>query len=428
MKKLLFLLMLMTVVLLFAACSGFSDTTTGLVQPQTSVSDAAKDTAETVVTTPETAPETAPETVSSLALSIDGQPLADYTIVYADSLYDPEVLSPFTTEHDFFRLIAEDLAKRLYAKTGVLLPCVRDTEIAVGKWEILVGPTNRSESDPLDALDVFKTYVKLSGKKLVVGAGYDSTPYTGNKRQSYCYASTYHAWDAVEDYLDKTMAEGISSLSLTADSDFSVKVDLIAVACIGDSITEGAGSTARDFHAYPAVLGRILWQDHLVVNLGNSGKTMRDDLGMHYRGTTQHAALRRYAPMYDYAFLMLGTNDSYYDRTWPASSDEKYLTSADNLVKELTFNNTAVEVIVMNCPMYYGTNGSGSAKVRALQAKLPSRFEAMGIKSSFFDMYTFTKEKVGAVNFPDQLHPNDTGHAMMAEELSTLLLQRDDGT
>ncbi len=388
----------------------------------------APETTEPAATTTVTAAPEEQTPVTSLALTVEGNDIADYTIVYADSLYDKAVLRQFTTEHDFFKLIAEDIAGKIYAQTGVQLSVVRDSSAEERELEILVGPTNRSESDPLDEMDVFKTYVKPVGSKLVVGAGYDSTVYTGNLRKSYCYASTYHAWDAVEAYLNQVMAEGIAALDLPKDADFSTTVDLITVACIGDSITEGAGSTARDYHSYPAVLGRILWKDHLIVNVGNSGKTMRDDLALHYRGTTQHAALRRYAPMYDYAFLMLGTNDSYYDRSWPASSDEKYLTSAENLVKDLTKNNDRVQVIVMNCPMYYGTNGSGSAKVRALQNLLPARLEALGVQSSFFDMYTFTKEKVGSANFPDQLHPNDTGHSLMAEELSTVLEQLEDGS
>ncbi len=409
MKKLLFTLILLSVAVLFGACSDTPETTTAASESQqTTVSD--------------------PTPVTAIELAINGNDLADYKIVYADSVYDKSVLRQFTTEHDFFKLIAEDIAARIQKQTGVQLSVVRDTKTDMSELEILVGPTNRSESDPLDEMDVLKTYVKTVGNKLVVGAGYDSTVYTGNLRKSYCYASTYHAWDAVEAYLNTVMAEGIAALDLPKDADFSTTVDLITVACIGDSITEGAGSTARDYHSYPAVLGRILWKDHLIVNVGNSGKTMRDDLALHYRGTTQHAALRRYAPMYDYAFLMLGTNDSYYDRSWPASSDEKYLTSAENLVKDLTVNNEKVQVIVMNCPMYYGTNGSGSAKVRALQNLLPARFEALGVKSSFFDMYTFTKEQVGSANFPDQLHPNDTGHSLMAEKLSTVLEQLVAGT
>lgn len=413
MKKLVFTVLLLTVFVLFGACTNTPQTTTAAGQTdQTTGAD----------------PAIEPTPVTAIDLSINGNDLADYKIVYADSRYDSKVLPYFTTEHDFFRLIAEDIAERIQAQTGVQLSVVRDAETEAGALEILVGPTNRPESDSLDEMDIYKTCVKVADSKLIVGAGYDSTPYTGNKRESYCYASTYHAWDAVEDYLAKTMAEGIAVLDLSPDADFSATVDLITVACIGDSITEGAGSMERDFHAYPAVLGRILWKDHLVINLGNSGKTMRDDLGNHYRGTTQHAALKRYAPKFDYALVMLGTNDSYFDRSWPDSSDQKYLTSADNLVKDITAQNDDVVVVVMNCPKYFGTNGSGSSRVRALQNQLPQRFEAMGIKTSFFDMYSFTEEKVGKGNFPDQLHPNDTGHALMAEELSGVLQKLEDGS
>lgn len=425
MKKLLLLLILLTALVSLFSCAAQSDVTTSALNSESvALTTALPPTAEPTVSSTKPTAEKPP--VTKIGITLEDKPLSAYTIVYADSLYSPSVLEAFSTEHDFFKLIAEDIKARIAEKTGAVLSVVRDSESDPAMYEILVGPTNREESDALDTMDVFKTCVKLVGTKLVVGAGYVSTPYTGNKRESYCYASTYHAWDSVERALVERMAAGIDSFTFDANTDFSTKVDLITVACIGDSITEGAGSTARDFHAYPAVLGRILWQDYLIVNLGNSGKTMRDDLASHYRGTVPHAAMRRYAPMYDYALLMLGTNDSYYDRSWPASSDEKFLSSAERLVEELTFNNDRVEVVVMNCPMYYGTSGSGSEKVRTLQALLPARFEAMGVKSRFFDMYTFTKEEVGKANFPDQLHPNDRGHILMAEKLSTLLTAWED--
>ncbi|MBQ7324214.1 MAG: SGNH/GDSL hydrolase family protein [Clostridia bacterium] len=413
MKKRIIALLLLAVSVVLGACTSTPETTTAGSQTNH---------------TTELTPPTESDPVTKIRLTINGNDLSAYKIVYADSVYDKSVLPQFTTEHDFFKLIADDLAKRIHKQTGVQLPVVRDTETDESEQEILVGPTNRSESDRLDEMDIYKTCVKVKNSKLIVGAGYDSTAYTGNKRESYCYASTYHSWDAVEADLAKKMAEGIAAFDFSSETDYSTTVDLITVACIGDSITEGAGSTQRDFHAYPAVLGRILWKDHLVINLGNSGKTMRDDLGNHYRGTTQHAALKRYAQKFDYALVMLGTNDSYFDRSWPDASDNKYLTSADNLVKDITARNEDVVVVVMNCPKYFGTNGSGSPRVRMLQNQLPKRFEAMGIKTSFYDMYSFTEEKVGKSNFPDQLHPNDTGHALMAQELSGVLQKLEEGS
>lgn len=379
-------------------------------------------------TTTATTRPPAPEAITSIALTIGGNDLADYTIVYAKSPYDTRTARSFTTEHDFYKLIAYDIANRICAQTGVVLPVKKDSTTDESDLEILVGPTNRAESAPLDKMDVYKTYARVVGSKLVIGGGYNSTSYTGNLKTSYCFASTYHAWDEVETYLADVMAAGVSAVDLPEGSDLSAKVDLITVACVGDSITEGYLASDWNLHSYPAVLQRILWKDHLIVNLGNSGRTMREDLANRYQGTTQHTALRRHAAKFDYALIMLGTNDSYFDRAWPASSDELYLTSADRLVKDITDKNRDVQVVVMNCPVYYGNEGSGSPRVRALQNTLPERFTKQGVNATFFDMHKFTADKVGRANFPDLLHPNDKGYAIMAEGGSEMLLSLEAGT
>lgn len=415
MKKLLFLILGMTLFLSTAACQS------GIGTDSSSVAS---------VTSARMGETEADEDAKSLTLTVTvgGTELSEYAIVYADSVYDQKLLSCFNTEHDFFKLIADDVAEKIRQRTGITLPVVRDTATDETDREILIGPTNRSASDPIDSLDVYQTCVKRVGTKVVVGAGYISTPYTGGLRESYCFASTYHAWDAVDAYLQEQAAAGTETWDWSAEDDFSATVDLITVACIGDSITEGAGSTARDFTAYPAVLGRILWQDHLIINVGNSGKTMRDDLALCYRGTTQHAAVRRYAPLYDYALIMLGTNDSYYDGNWTATDDQRYLTSAENLVADLTKNNDRLQIVIMNCPVYYGTNGSGSRQVRDLQSLLPARLTDAGYSATFFDMYTFTAENLGRENFPDELHPGDTGYQIMAAKLAEVLAALEDGT
>ena len=378
-----------------------------------------------------TAPTTPPPQVAlpdTMDVTINGNDLSGYTIVYAESPFDARTARSFTTEYDFYKLIAQDLAQRISAQTGVVLPVKKDVSTEESELEILVGPTNRAESDPIDELDVYKTYTKVVGSKLVVGGGYDSTVYTGNLKTSYCFASTYHAWDEVEAYFTQCMTENVWTVDIPDGSDFSGRVDLITVACVGDSITEGYLASDWNLHSYPAVLQRILWQDHLIINLGNSGRTMRDDLGNHYRGTTQHSSMRRNAGKFDYALIMLGTNDSYFDRAWPATSDELYLTSADALVKDITDKNKDVQVVVMNCPVYYGNEGSGSPRVRALQNTLPERLTKQGVNATFFDMHKFTADKVGRANFPDLLHPNDKGYAIMGEGVSELILALDAGT
>lgn len=45
--------------------------------------------------------------------------------------------------------------------------------------------------------------------------------------------------------------------------------------------------------------------------------------------------------------------------------------------------------------------------------------KAKGYPTAFFDMYSVTKE-LGAY-FPDNLHPNELGHTLIAQELAKAL-------
>ncbi len=383
--------------------------------------------AATTTTAATDAPQ--PPAVTSVELTVNGNDLAGYTIVYAPSPFEARMAMQFTTEYDFYKLIAKDIAERIYAQTGVMLPVTKDTA-AESELEILVGPTNRTESAPInDQLDVYKTYVKVAGSKLVVGGGYDSSEYTADQRSSHCFASTYHAWDRVEAYLSDSMAAGTTAVDLPADADFSATVDLITVACVGDSITEGDGSEVWSVHSYPAVLERILWKDHLIINVGKCGKTMLEDHERHYRnGCVQYTAMTRYAAKFDYVLFMLGTNDFIQYPNWPAENDEKFLTSADNLVEDITKKNKDVEFVIMNSAVYYGTSGASADHVRDLQSQLPARLEAKGLTAYFFDMYDYTAKNVGQANFKDSTHPNNKGYAIIAAGVAEMLTEVEAGT
>src|SRR5436190_18515449 len=78
------------------------------------------------------------------------------------------------------------------------------------------------------------------------------------------------------------------------------------VACIGDSITHGAGATGPN--KYPSWLGHLLGGAYQVGNFGVSGSTMMMGPGASYWKTTTFADSKAFAP--NIVVIMLGTNDS----------------------------------------------------------------------------------------------------------------------
>ncbi len=407
------LLSLFLFVILAAAC-GDSPTTSEDTREQSDSQSAG-------TTAPDTTPEPALPT-----LTLNGVDLSEYTLVYATHPYGSQTQNLFT-EYDFYQQIAEHIAEEITEQFGVELPIVQDAQAEESAYEILVGPTNRSESDIFDKMNVYQCTVVQNGTRLVVGGGYNSTALTGNLKASYCYASTYHAWDFVKEYVANE-AKTNSRVNLADGFTLEKTCDLKTVACIGDSITEGDGSSDWSLNAYPAALQRLLWQDCLVLNYGCCGRTMRDDLGNRYKGTAQYAAAVRYAKNFDLALIMLGTNDSGMDTVWTSEDDASFYDSALGLAERLTRSNEDLKLIIMSCPAYYGNGNSGSAHVRNLQADLISRLTDAGYDTEYYNMHKFTAEELGSQRFPDGLHPDNQGYYRMAEGLAEAIPSMLDGT
>lgn len=88
----------------------------------------------------------------------------------------------------------------------------------------------------------------------------------------------------------------------------SAEAQVIKVACIGDSITEGAGVDTPTVNAYPVVLGRLLGTNYQTRNFGVSGRTLlrRGDFPFWNEAAFRNAT--NYAP--NIVTIKLGTNDS----------------------------------------------------------------------------------------------------------------------
>jgi putative membrane-bound dehydrogenase-like protein len=80
------------------------------------------------------------------------------------------------------------------------------------------------------------------------------------------------------------------------------------IACVGDSITFGAGVAARERLNYPAQLGHLLGESYEVKNFGVNGSTMLNKGDKPYSKQKAYTASLAYQP--DIVIIKLGTNDS----------------------------------------------------------------------------------------------------------------------
>src|SRR5271154_1376674 len=102
---------------------------------------------------------------------------------------------------------------------------------------------------------------------------------------------------------------------------------IIRVACVGDSITYGAGIPNRESNSYPAQLSRLLGAGYDVRNFGVSGATMLEKGDVPYLHRGEYTNALDFTP--DIAVIMLGSNDSkHHDATCPASVSENWTNKA----------------------------------------------------------------------------------------------------
>ena len=367
-----------------------------------------EETTPTVTTEPAPTGPVGPMDEKYDSITIGGVALSEYTIVYAPDAYaDAKAKYPNSFiygETHYEKLIAEELAKVFKSMIGVDVKVVPDTEVETAN-EILIGHTNRQESTKQSNRNLYLSNLAVKGNKLVLEG-----------------ASSAAQYDAMERLFAYFQSQGTKDVVVPAGYVSAGDADVITVACIGDSITQGVGASDQTYCSYPAILQRILWKDYIVINYGNSGKTMREDLADAYVKTSTYSSLKNKAKNVDIALIMLGTNDSNRDQTWNDNSSAEFEKGYKNLLNMLKKANPDMHYVMMNCPVYGGNQQFGNATVRDLQKQLTTQWIQEGWNLSFFDMHTYSKDVITLRYFPDALHPGDKGYSMMANGIANKIL------
>ena len=101
----------------------------------------------------------------------------------------------------------------------------------------------------------------------------------------------------------------ISLLSVLILSSFSnLDAKTIKIACVGNSITQGAAIKNMQRDSYPAVLGQMLGEGYEVRNYGYSGRTLMMSGDRPWMKETKFQEALAFCP--DIVTIKLGTNDT----------------------------------------------------------------------------------------------------------------------
>jgi len=193
--------------------------------------------------------------------------------------------------------------------------------------------------------------------------------------------------------------------------------DKIRVACVGNSITFGAGVENRDKNSYPVKLGGLLGDEYEVHNFGVSGATLLKKGDRPYWNESAFKNATDLAP--NIVIIKLGTNDTK-PQNWKSSAD--YPADLSAMIDHFAQLASKPKVYVcLPVPVHrdlFGIRGSVlNDELLPMLKEVTQRKEVPVI-----DLYSALLEV--PEHFPDGVHPNAAGAELMAKAVHKALTEK----
>lgn len=185
----------------------------------------------------------------------------------------------------------------------------------------------------------------------------------------------------------------------------------IKVACIGNSITFGAGIPNRDKDSYPAVLGQMLGNNYTVRNFGVNARTMLNKGDHPYMNEPAFQEALAFQP--NIVTIKLGTNDTK-PQNWKYNKEFK-----KDLMKMIkSFQNLPSRPKIYLCypAKAYISEWGGINDSIITQSVIPYIQEvSQKMQTEIIDLHTSTSGM--KADFPDNIHPNEKGATVLAKTI-----------
>ncbi|MCH2059027.1 MAG: GDSL-type esterase/lipase family protein [Verrucomicrobiales bacterium] len=188
----------------------------------------------------------------------------------------------------------------------------------------------------------------------------------------------------------------------------------IRVACVGDSITFGAGIRDRQNKSYPAQLSVMLGDSHVVKNFGNSGSTLLKKGDKPYWKQREFAAAVAFEP--HVVIIKLGTNDTK-PQNWKHGSD--FASDYKDMITTFRSLKSKPQVYVCLPVPVFKTRWGITDKIINENVIPATKAIAKQTGAKLIDLNTPLKGKAALV--PDSVHPNAGGARIMAETIAQIL-------
>ena len=199
------------------------------------------------------------------------------------------------------------------------------------------------------------------------------------------------------------------------------------VACVGDSITYGYMASSASA-SYPSVLQKLFGSAVHVGNYGHSATTLLSTGDLPYQNQSEYTAATSFASgagataVVD-VIIMLGTNDSksYNWMSGTSTRAAQYVTDLTAMVDHFTLLSTHPLVYLAYPPRAFANTYGISGTIIHDQI-IPLISQVAAAKNlPVIDVDTPTASH--SELFPDGVHPNDTGYALVAQVMHDGLLR-----
>ena len=207
-------------------------------------------------------------------------------------------------------------------------------------------------------------------------------------------------------------------LTLLSVSLFSVNAfsDTIRIACVGDSITYGAGIKDRKNMNYPVQLGKMLGPKYEVKNFGNSGSTMLKKGDKPFWKQREYKAALDFNP--NIVVIKLGTNDTK-PQNWKHSAE--YSDDYKSMISAFAKLSSKPKIyICLPVPVVKTRWGITDAIVNKDIIPALKKLSAQ-TNCGIIDLNSPFKGKHQLI--PDHVHPNAAGATIIAETVANSIRQ-----
>lgn len=187
----------------------------------------------------------------------------------------------------------------------------------------------------------------------------------------------------------------------------------IKVACVGNSITFGAGLPNREKNSYPAQLQVHLGSDYQVVNFGVSGRTALSKGDYPYMACEAYRNSLAFAP--DIVFIKLGTNDSKAHNMKHVRDFKRDYRTLVRSYKALASKPRIILLLPIKSFLDDPASINDDRCRNTLTPIILQIAEEEGLE--YIDLHGALGETYNPVLLPDRIHPSPLGDAIIAEKL-----------